>query len=82
MADTVDLQQRLCLRVLCLGQLPNLSIVVLDLDRHLCDLFEHRTERLRETRRHHCQTALYVYQPIIEMAIIPRFTLLRMIVAI
>ena len=28
-----------------------------DLDRHPSDRFEHRTERLREIRRHHCQTA-------------------------
>jgi hypothetical protein len=49
MADSVDLQQRLCLRVLRLGQLLDLSIVLLDFDRHLRDPFEHGTERLRET---------------------------------
>jgi hypothetical protein len=36
----------------------DLSIVLLDPDRHLCDLFEHWPKRLRQTWRHHCLTAL------------------------
>jgi hypothetical protein len=57
-AHTEDLQQCLCLRLFGLSELLNLPIVLLDLDRHLRDLFEHRTERLRQTGRHGCQAAL------------------------
>ena len=39
----------LCLRVLRPTELLDLSIVLLDLERHLRDLLEHRTERLRES---------------------------------
>ena len=47
-----DFQWRLCLWILSLTELLNLSIVLLDRDRHLCDLLEHRTEcRRREQFR-------------------------------
>jgi hypothetical protein len=37
-ANTVDLQECLCLRILCLADLLDLSIVLLDLGGHLRDL--------------------------------------------
>jgi hypothetical protein len=43
MADAVDLQQSLRLRILGLPELLNLPVVQLDLDRHLRDLLENRT---------------------------------------
>jgi hypothetical protein len=46
MSDSVNLQQRLRLRILGLAELLNLPIVLLDLDGHLRDLLEHRTKRL------------------------------------
>jgi hypothetical protein len=56
--NTVDLQQCLCLRIRRLSELLNLSIVLLDLDRHLCDLLEHWTKGLCQPWRHDCQAAL------------------------
>jgi hypothetical protein len=41
MADALHLQQRLCLRILCLRQKLNLSVVLLDLQSHLCNLLEY-----------------------------------------
>ena len=58
MADTVNLQQGLCLRILGLAELLDLSVVLLDLDRYLRDLLEHRTERLCQSRRHNGQATL------------------------
>jgi len=52
MADTVYLQQRLCLRILGLPELLDLPVVLLDLHCHLRDLLEHRTERLCQPGRH------------------------------
>src|SRR5271170_155336 len=52
MADTVNLQQGLRLRILGLAELLDLPVVLLDLQRHLRDLLEHRAERLSQSRRH------------------------------
>ena len=57
-ANTVDLQECLCLRILCLADLLNLSIVLLDLGGHLRDLHQYRTECLRESRWHNGQASL------------------------
>src|SRR5216683_5964514 len=54
----VYLQQGLGLRILRLAKFLDLAIILLDLRRHRRDLLEHRTERLCESWRHHCQTAL------------------------
>jgi hypothetical protein len=48
MADTMNLQQRLRLRILGLAELLDLPVVLLDLQRHFRDLLEHRTERLSQ----------------------------------
>ena len=58
MADTVNLQQCLCLRILDLAELLDLPVVLLDLDGHLRDLLKYRTERLRQSRRHNSKAAL------------------------
>jgi hypothetical protein len=42
----MDLQQSLCLWILCLAELLDLTVVLLDLKRHLCDLFDHGAECL------------------------------------
>src|SRR5271156_1251442 len=52
-ADSRDLHQGLCLRILRLAKLLDLSIVLLDLERHLRDLLEHRPKCLCQPRRHH-----------------------------
>jgi hypothetical protein len=52
MADTMDLQQRLGLRVLCLAEQLDLAVVLLDLQRHLCDLLKYRAKRLPQSGRH------------------------------
>src|SRR5271163_1042305 len=57
-ADAVNLQQRLRLRILGLAELLDLPVVLLDLDCHLCDLLEYGTERLCQSRRHNGQAAL------------------------
>ena len=41
--------------VLRLGKPLDLELVLLDLDRHLSDLLEYWTERLRKRWRHNCQ---------------------------
>jgi hypothetical protein len=41
-----------------LAQLLDLQVVLLDLDCHLRDLLEHRTERLCQSRRHNRKAAL------------------------
>ena len=46
MADTMDLQQRLGLRILRLAELLDLAIVLLDLQSHLYDLLKRRAKRL------------------------------------
>jgi hypothetical protein len=51
-ADAVGLQQPLRLRILGLAELLDLSVIQLDLNGHLRDLLEHRTERLFQSRRH------------------------------
>lgn len=56
--NTVDLQQNLCLWILSLAELLDLTVVLLDLKRHLSDLFEHGTECLSQPRRHHGQASL------------------------
>src|SRR5258708_37112346 len=53
MADSRDLHQGLRLRILRLAELLDLSIVLLDLERHLGDLLEHRPKCLCQPRRHH-----------------------------
>src|SRR5580698_8769530 len=58
MANAMDLQQRLCHRIPGLAELLDLPVVLLDLDGHLPDLLEHRTERLCQSRRHNGQAAL------------------------
>ena len=58
MADAVNLQQRLRLRILGLAELLDLPVVLLDLDRYLRDLLEHRTERLCQSRRHNSEATL------------------------
>jgi hypothetical protein len=45
-ADALDLQQCLRLGVLGLTELLDLTIVMLDLGGHLCDLLENRSKRL------------------------------------
>ena len=45
MAYAMHLQQRLRLGVLCLTELLNLAVILLDLEGHLCDLLEHRPKR-------------------------------------
>jgi hypothetical protein len=57
-ADAMNLQQRLCLRILGLAELLDLPVVLLDLDGHLCDLLKCRTKRLCQSRRHNGQAAL------------------------
>jgi hypothetical protein len=57
-ANTVNLQECLCLRILCLADLLDLSIVLLDLGGYLRDLQQHRTERLRESLWHNSQASL------------------------
>ena len=57
-ADAMNLQQRLRLRILGLAELLDLPVVLLDLDRHLRDLLKHRTESLCQSRRHNSKTAL------------------------
>ena len=57
-ADAVNLQQRLRLRTLGLAELLDLPVVLLDLDCHLRDLLEHRTERLCQSRRHNGRATL------------------------
>src|SRR5260370_10140761 len=56
--DTVDLDQRLRLWILRLRESLDQPVVVLDLLRHLCDLLEHRTERLGQTWREHGHASL------------------------
>ncbi|HEY6845461.1 MAG TPA: hypothetical protein VI320_04525, partial [Terracidiphilus sp.] len=57
-ADAVNLQQSLCLRILGLAELLDLRVLLLDLHCHLRDLLEHRTERLCQSRWHNGQAAL------------------------
>ena len=52
MANTVNLQQDLRLRILGLAELLDLQVVLLDLGHHLRDLLEHRTVRLCQSKRH------------------------------
>ena len=47
MADALNLEQSLSLGVLRLREFEDLPIVLLDLERHLRDLLEHRTQRVR-----------------------------------
>ena len=56
MADAVNLQQSLRLRILGLAELLDLPVVLLDLDGHLRDLLKYRTERLCQSRRHNNYT--------------------------
>ena len=46
MADALDRHQGLGLGVLGLSHPLDLTVIVLDLDGHVCDLFKHRAERL------------------------------------
>lgn len=57
-ANTMDLQQRLCLWILGLTELSDLKIVLLDLQCHLGDLLEYGAECLSQTGRHHRQASL------------------------
>src|ERR1019366_4032404 len=56
--DPGNLDQGLCLRILRLSELTDLSIVLLDLERHLGDLLEHRAKCLCQPWRHHGNTSL------------------------
>ena len=56
--NTMDLQQNLCLWILYLAELLDLTVVLLDLERHLSDLLEHRAKCLSQSRRHHGQASL------------------------
>jgi len=58
MADAVDLQQSMCLRILGLPELLDLPVVLLDLHSHLRDLLKYRTESLCQSRWHNGQAAL------------------------
>ena len=58
MTDAVNLQQRLCLRILGLAELLDLPVVQLDLYCHLRDLLKYRTECLCQSRRHNSEAAL------------------------
>src|ERR1035441_5545765 len=53
LADAIDLDQRLRLRILRLRESLDGAVVLLDLHRHRSDLLEHRTERLSQTWRQH-----------------------------
>jgi hypothetical protein len=57
-AHTVDLQQRLRLRILRLTELLDLTVVPLDLGCHLCDLFDDRSKWLSQPGWHHYQASL------------------------
>ena len=50
-AYAVDLQQRLCLWILRLPELLDLPIVLLDLERHLCDLLDNGAKSLSQAWR-------------------------------
>ena len=56
-AHAMDLQQRLCLRILRLTELLDLTVVLLDLECHLCDLLDDRSKCLSQPGWHHCQAA-------------------------
>ena len=56
--NTMDLQKSLCLWILCLSKLLDLTVVRLDLERHLSDLLEHWAECLGQSGRHHSQASL------------------------
>ena len=56
--DAVDGQQRLSLGILGLSHPLDLPVILLDLQRHLRDLLEYRTERQLESRWHRCVAAL------------------------
>jgi hypothetical protein len=58
MTHAVDLQQRLCLRILRLIELLDLTVVLLDLECHLCDLLDNRSNCLSQPGWHHCQASL------------------------
>jgi len=58
MADAMNLQQRLRLRILSLAELLDLPVILFDLHCHLRDLLEYRTERVCQSRRHNSQAAL------------------------
>jgi hypothetical protein len=58
MAYTVDLDQRLGLLILVLGELLDGAVVFLDLHRHIRDLMEQRAKCLSQTRRQHGQATL------------------------
>jgi hypothetical protein len=51
-ADAVDLQQGPDLWILSLVKLLDQAVVVLDLECHLCDLFEHRPQCQLESWLH------------------------------
>jgi hypothetical protein len=58
LAYAIDLDQCLGLDVVGLGKLLNEAIVVLNLHRQGCDLFEHRTECLHKSRREDLHASL------------------------
>jgi hypothetical protein len=57
-ADALNLEQSLRLGILRLRELEDLPIVLLDLERHLRDLLEHRSERACKPWRHRGEAAL------------------------
>ena len=56
--DAVNFLQGLCLRIVRLADLLDLTIVLLDPERHLGDLIEHRVQRLCQSWRHYGQASL------------------------
>lgn len=56
--NTMNLQESLCLRIFCLAELLDLTVVLLDLERHLGILLEHGAECLSQTLSHHGQASL------------------------
>lgn len=58
MTDTVNVQQRLRLRILCLAELLDLAVILLDLQRHVSDLLKNRAESLSQSGRHRRRATL------------------------
>src|SRR5580704_14391286 len=58
LADAIDLEQSLRLRVLRLRESLDGAVVLLDLHRHRSDLFEHRAKRLSQTWWQHSHAPL------------------------
>jgi len=57
-ADPMDRNHGLCLNILGLSQPLNVFVILLDLESHLRDLSENRTERQLQSWRHRCVPSL------------------------